>query len=76
VAARDLEARAAPDRLATAREPGLYGIAVPKHRPELRDALKGALDEVMRSGEYASILERWGVADGAVADSAINGGGV
>jgi len=30
----------------------------------------------MRSGEYASILERWGVADGAVADSAINGGGV
>jgi polar amino acid transport system substrate-binding protein len=57
-------------------EPGLYGIAVPKDRAELRDAIRGALDELMRSGEYASILKRWGVSDGAVADSAINGGGV
>jgi polar amino acid transport system substrate-binding protein len=57
-------------------EPGLYGIAVPKDRAQLRDAIRGALDELMRSGEYASILKRWGVADGAVADSAINGGGV
>jgi polar amino acid transport system substrate-binding protein len=56
-------------------EPGLYGIGVAKDRPELRDALHAALDRVIRSGEYANILERWGVADGALKESSVNGGG-
>jgi len=57
-------------------EPGLYGIAVSKQRPQLRDTIKAALDRVIRSGEYAEILKRWGVGDGAVAKSSINAGGV
>ena len=55
-------------------EPGLYGIGVGKGRPQLRNALKGALDRLIRSGEYARILERWGVEDGALKASSVNGG--
>jgi polar amino acid transport system substrate-binding protein len=57
-------------------EPGLYGIAVPKGRPQLRDAMKAALDKLMRSGEYADILARWDVADGGIKESAVNAGAV
>jgi polar amino acid transport system substrate-binding protein len=55
-------------------EPGLYGIAVPKDRPQLRDAIRAGLDQLMRSGEYAQTLKRWGVADGAITESSINAG--
>jgi polar amino acid transport system substrate-binding protein len=55
-------------------EPGLYGIAVPMDRPQLRDAIRAALDQLMRSGEYAQTLKRWGVADGAIKQSSINAG--
>jgi polar amino acid transport system substrate-binding protein len=58
----------------TQYEPGLYGIAVPKDQPALRDALAAALDRVIRSGEYAQILARWGVEDGGVKESSINAG--
>ncbi|HTE63842.1 MAG TPA: transporter substrate-binding domain-containing protein, partial [Solirubrobacteraceae bacterium] len=57
-------------------EPGLYGMAVSKRRPELRDALQTALDQLIRSGEYAEILKRWGVEDGAIKASSVNAGGV
>jgi polar amino acid transport system substrate-binding protein len=56
-------------------EPGLYGIAVRRSRPELRDALRAALDRVIRSGEYERILRRWGVDDGAIRETSINAGG-
>jgi polar amino acid transport system substrate-binding protein len=55
-------------------EPGLYGIGLAKGRPALRQALVAALDELIRSGEYARILERWDVADGALRASSVNGG--
>lgn len=58
----------------TQYEPGLYGIAVPKDRRPLRDAIRAALDQLMRSGEYAQTLKRWGVADGALTESSINAG--
>jgi len=46
--------------------PGSYGIAVdPAHR-ELRDALQLALRRVHDSGEYAEVLRRWDVEDGAL----------
>ncbi|MFE4668941.1 ABC transporter substrate-binding protein [Streptomyces sp. NPDC056716] len=51
-----------------------YGIAVAKDDTELRDALKAALDAVIANGEYAKILEKWGVTDGAVTTATINGG--
>ena len=56
-------------------EPGLYGIAVAKDRAQLRDALRAALDRVVRSGDYAAILDRWAVRDGAVTRTSINAAG-
>ena len=55
-------------------EPGFYGIAVAKDRPQLRDALRGALDEVIASGEYADVLAQWDVAAGAIEPGAVNAG--
>ncbi|MFF7334183.1 transporter substrate-binding domain-containing protein [Streptomyces sp. NPDC008150] len=51
-----------------------YGIAVAKDDTQLRDALQAAMDAVIKSGEYAKILNKWGAEDGAVTASAINGG--
>ncbi|MFF5291951.1 ABC transporter substrate-binding protein [Paractinoplanes globisporus] len=54
-------------------EPGLFGIPVAKGNTQLRDALKGALDKVIASGQYADLLTRWGVSDGAVKNATVNG---
>ncbi|MGY6026002.1 ABC transporter substrate-binding protein [Streptomyces spinosirectus] len=51
-----------------------YGIAVAKGNTQLRDALQAALDAIIKNGEYDKIIQKWGVADGAVKASAINGG--
>ncbi|MEO6143830.1 MAG: ABC transporter substrate-binding protein [Dermatophilaceae bacterium] len=56
----------------TQYEPGLYGIAVAKGQPNLRDAVQGACEELLRSGVYADILARWGVDDGAIKRISIN----
>ncbi|KAF4405465.1 MULTISPECIES: ABC transporter substrate-binding protein [Streptomyces] len=51
-----------------------YGIAVSKKNTELRDAIKAALEAVIDSGEYQKILDKWGVADGAIDKVTVNGG--
>ncbi|MGW2743327.1 ABC transporter substrate-binding protein [Streptomyces sp. NPDC001450] len=51
-----------------------YGIAVAKSDTQLRDALQAAMNAVIKNGEYEKILEKWGAQDGAVKESAINGG--
>ncbi|MFI5495080.1 ABC transporter substrate-binding protein [Actinoplanes sp. NPDC051859] len=56
-------------------EPGLYGLAVGKNKAELRDALRDALDRLMRSGAYLDLLERWGLGSGSLSASSINGAG-
>lgn len=58
----------------TQYEPGLYGIAVPKDEPRLRDALQATLERLLSTGEYARILRRWGVAEGAVGQVTVNAG--
>lgn len=58
----------------TQYEPGPYGIAVAKDRPQLRDVLREALDRLMRSGDYGEILQRWGVTDGSLRSASINVG--
>jgi polar amino acid transport system substrate-binding protein len=54
-------------------EPGLYGIAVAKDRPELRDALAAALHRLVDSGAYQRLLETWDVGSGAVTQVTVNG---
>ncbi|MER5861515.1 ABC transporter substrate-binding protein [Streptomyces sp. NPDC059688] len=51
-----------------------YGIAVAKDDTQLRDALQAAMNAIIKSGEYQKILKKWGAEDGAVKESAINGG--
>ncbi|MFJ4710680.1 ABC transporter substrate-binding protein [Streptomyces sp. NPDC088785] len=51
-----------------------YGIAVAKDQTQLRDALKAALDAVIKNGEYHKILAKWKVEQGAVKEATVNGG--
>ncbi len=53
-------------------EAGLYGVVVSKSQPLLRDAVQGALKELLRSGAYAAVLARWHVQTGAVQQITIN----
>jgi polar amino acid transport system substrate-binding protein len=59
----------------TQYEPSPYGIAVAKDRTELRDVVRDALQRLMRSGDYADVLHRWGVPNGALETATINAGG-
>ncbi len=60
----------------TQYEPGLYGAAVAKDRPRLRDAVHGALERLMASGEYEHVLRHWQVERGAVRQPSINAAAV
>ncbi|WHM36706.1 ABC transporter substrate-binding protein [Streptomyces sp. BPTC-684] len=51
-----------------------YGIAVSKDNTQLRDALKEALDAIIKSGDYDKVIAKWGVEAGAVKEAKINGG--
>jgi polar amino acid transport system substrate-binding protein len=44
------------------------GISIPRDRPSLRDAVRLALDSMIRDGVYQSILDKYGVGDGSIAD--------
>jgi polar amino acid transport system substrate-binding protein len=55
-------------------EAGPYGIAVAKDNTQLRDAVQAAMNAIIKSGEYAKILQKWNVTDGAVGTANINGG--
>ena len=57
-------------------EPGLLGLAVAKDNTGLRDALRAALDVLIRSGRYTELVQRWALTDGALATSSINAGSV
>ncbi|WP_424211817.1 ABC transporter substrate-binding protein [Streptomyces sp. BI20] len=53
---------------------GLFGIATTKENTQLRDALKEALDAIIKDGSYAKVLEKWDVTSGAVKSAQINAG--
>jgi len=53
-------------------EPAPYGIAVAKSQPGLRNAVKGALEQLLRNGVYADVLARWHVQTGAVHQITVN----
>ncbi len=49
-----------------------YGVAVPKNSG-LAKPVQQALEKVIASGEYARILHKWGITQGAVSAPVING---
>ncbi|MFE7751761.1 ABC transporter substrate-binding protein [Streptomyces sp. NPDC057428] len=51
-----------------------YGIAVAKGNDELTKAIEAALNAVIKNGEYAKVISKWGVDEGAVTEAKINGG--
>jgi polar amino acid transport system substrate-binding protein len=56
----------------TQYEPGLYGIVVGKGQPGLRDAIQGACEELLRTGGYTTVLDRWSVRSGAIERITVN----
>src|SRR5205085_6705118 len=56
-------------------EVGQYGIAVPKEKTELRDAIRAALRALVADGTYDRILHKWNLTGGALKTAALNGGG-
>ncbi len=51
-----------------------YGIAVPKGKERLRDALSAALENAIKNGSYAKVLKKWDVKDAAVEEVKLNAG--
>jgi polar amino acid transport system substrate-binding protein len=55
-------------------EAGPFGIAVDKQNTKLRDAVKEAVDAMIKDGSYRKVLEKWGAETGAIDAAAVNGG--
>ena len=51
-----------------------FGIVVDKKNTQLRDALKEAVDAIIKDGSYQKVLEKWGAESGAIKEAAINSG--
>jgi polar amino acid transport system substrate-binding protein len=52
-----------------------YGIAVPKGDGNYAKAVQGAVQALITDGTYKAILDKWGVASGAIPTSEINAAG-
>lgn len=65
----DQAVKAYPDKLSKALAvtlPYYIGIAVPKNKPDLRDAFVEALGEIQKSGQQSALMKKWGLDQGAV----------
>ncbi|MER6786627.1 ABC transporter substrate-binding protein [Streptomyces sp. NPDC000658] len=51
-----------------------FGIVVDKKNTQLRDALKEAVDAIIKDGSYQKVLEKWGAESGAIKTATVNGG--
>jgi polar amino acid transport system substrate-binding protein len=55
-------------------QPLPIGVAIPKSKPELRDAVQAALKKVIDSGAYDQLLTKWALEKQALRDAPINAG--
>ena len=60
--------------LGTAFTESLMGIPTPKTEPQLRDAVKGALERLQKNGTYDQIAAKYGLAGNKLSPIAINQG--
>jgi polar amino acid transport system substrate-binding protein len=51
-----------------------YGIAIAKGNDQLSKAVQSAMNAIIKNGEYAKVLAKWGAESGAVKEATINGG--
>lgn len=49
-----------------------YGIAVKRDNPQLAQAIKAAIEGMIRDGSYQAILSRWGIEQAAIGTPTIN----
>lgn len=49
------------------------GIALPKDDGDLAEAVRGAVQELIDNGDYAKILDKWGISSVAIDKAVING---
>ena len=49
-----------------------YGYVLPKNAQDFASAIQGALQQLISSGDYKRILDKWGVAQGAITSPEIN----
>jgi polar amino acid transport system substrate-binding protein len=50
---------------------GPYGIALGKNQGDFPKAVQGAIQALIADGTYQAILDKWGVANGAITTSEI-----
>lgn len=50
-----------------------FGMAFKKDNNGLRDAVSGALDDLIKDGTYDQILKKWGLVHNAVSKAVVNG---
>jgi polar amino acid transport system substrate-binding protein len=51
----------------------LTGLGVAKNNPQLSAAIIATLNDMIKDGSYAKILDKWQLKDGAVAEATLNG---
>ncbi|WP_308211836.1 ABC transporter substrate-binding protein [Actinoallomurus soli] len=68
-------AKQSAGRFETSGQPygdALYGIAIPKHHDDLRDAVFKAVKDLIDGGVYRQLTDRWGISAGAVRGPKVN----
>lgn len=69
--------RVEPDTFTLVGDPLLsndtFGMGFKKDNPALRDAIAGALDDLIKDGTYNELLTKWGLVHNAVPKAVING---
>ena len=66
----DQAVKAYPDKLEKALAvtlPYYVGIAVPKGKPQFRDAIMAALTDLQKTGMASAMMKKWGLDEGAIA---------
>jgi polar amino acid transport system substrate-binding protein len=52
-----------------------YGIAISKSSGTFKDAIQKAVQKLIDDGTYTKIMQTWGLTDGAITQSKVNGAG-
>jgi polar amino acid transport system substrate-binding protein len=69
--------RVEPDTFVLVGDPLLsndtFGMGFKKDNAALRDAVAGALDDLIKDGTYADLLKKWGLVHNAVPKAVVNG---
>lgn len=59
--------------IGTVYDSALYGVGLPKAKGDFAKAIQGAIAAMIADGSYKTILDKYGLADGSVTESVING---